>query len=261
MVRKGGTEKWPAFEILPTSPWNYAIDPKSIKVATTRDVTDEQPWTLERAPISLLAKGRRIPEWQLDMYGLVSPLQPSPARTTAPLEDITLVPMGAARLRISVFPTFSTTGGTVWTRPQMPKPSWPASASHIFRADSYNALSDGLLPKSSSDQLIPRFTWWDRKGTTEWVQYDVANPMTASTVEVYWFDDRDLNGGCRVPASWRLMFLDGDTWREVQAEGAYGTSRNKLNVVRFKPVAASKWRIEAKLSPGYSAGILEWVLR
>ena len=38
------------------------------------------------------------------------------------------------------------------------------------------ALSDGILPKSSGDGDIPRFTWWDHKGTEEWVQYDYDQP-------------------------------------------------------------------------------------
>ncbi len=259
-VRKGGTEKWPAFEIRPQSPWNYAIDPASIRLAVAKKATG-QPWSLEEVPVSLKAKARRIPEWKLDTFGLVSPLQQSPALTKEPLEDITLVPMGAARLRISVFPTFSLTKGTKWTPPQMPKPSLPTSASHVFGGDSVNALSDGLFPKSSNDAHIPRFTWWDHKGSTEWVQYNLSTPLAASSVAVYWFDDRQSNGLCRIPKSWRLLYLDGGTWKEVQSSGTFAIARDKLNVVRFEPVVAAQWRIEAVLQPGFSAGILEWEIK
>jgi hypothetical protein len=194
------------------------------------------------------------------MHGLVSPLQASPAATSQPIESITLIPMGAARLRISVIPTFAAAGGTRWVPPRLPKPTWPASASHVFRGDSVAALSDGLVPKSSSDQSVPRFTWWDHKGSLEWVQYDLASPKLATTAEVYWFDDRDLKGGCRVPISWRLLYLDGDRWREVETS-AYETRLDRFSVVKFKPVRAQKWRIEAKLQPNFSAGIVEWVLK
>ncbi|MBS3776159.1 MAG: hypothetical protein KGY70_13275, partial [Bacteroidales bacterium] len=51
--------------------------------------------------------GRKIPQWQLDDKGLVEELQQSPAKTTRAKEDLTLVPMGAARIRISSFPTVS----------------------------------------------------------------------------------------------------------------------------------------------------------
>ena len=39
--------------------------------------------------------------------------------------------------------------------------------------DSVAALSDRIEPQDSCDHTIPRFTWWDHRGTKEWVQYDV----------------------------------------------------------------------------------------
>ncbi len=62
------------------------------------------PFTQEGTPIELRAKGKRIPQWKLDRYGLVAELQDSPVESGEPVEPITLVPMGAARLRISAFP-------------------------------------------------------------------------------------------------------------------------------------------------------------
>ena len=41
-------------------------------------------------------------------HGLCAVLQDSPARSEQPVEKVTLVPMGAARLRISAFPTIAT---------------------------------------------------------------------------------------------------------------------------------------------------------
>ena len=55
----------------------------------------------------IIAKGKQIPEWTLDRFGLCAVLQPSPARSDQPVENVTLIPMGAARLRISAFPTVS----------------------------------------------------------------------------------------------------------------------------------------------------------
>jgi hypothetical protein len=76
----------------------------------------------------------------------------------------------------------------------------PASASHCFEHDTVEALSDGVLPKVSGDRGIPRFTWRDHRGTTEWVAYRFEKPKTISEVEVYWFDDTGV-GQCRVPKS------------------------------------------------------------
>jgi hypothetical protein len=54
------------------------------------------------------AGAKKIPEWKVDALGLVGTLQESPVKTDAPVEKVTLIPMGAARLRISSFPVAAT---------------------------------------------------------------------------------------------------------------------------------------------------------
>jgi hypothetical protein len=109
-VREGGTDEWPAWEIHPTTPWNYGLLLKgrnptsSFQVIEREWPADDMPFTHEGTPLELHARGRRIPEWQLDEFGLVGTLQPSPVMSEKPDEQITLIPMGAARLRISSFP-------------------------------------------------------------------------------------------------------------------------------------------------------------
>ncbi len=103
-------EKWPAYTIDPKSPWNYGLilDQEnleaSLKIVRKEWPADDYPFSLENTPIEIQAKGRQIPSWKIDQYGLVD-VQPSyPVQTSEPVEAITLVPMGAARLRISAFP-------------------------------------------------------------------------------------------------------------------------------------------------------------
>jgi len=133
------------------------------------------------------------------------------------------------------------------------------SASHCWGRDSVRALNDNVLPKNSIDHDIPRFTWWDHRGITEWAAYKFAKPKTLSKAEVYWFDDTG-RGWCRVPASWRLLYKDGDHWKPVAADSPYGVEKDKFNPVTFKPVTTRSIRLEVQLQPNFSGGILEWRL-
>lgn len=132
-------------------------------------------------------------------------------------------------------------------------------ASHCSSRDSTMALNDNVLPKNSIDHRVPRFTWWDHRGTREWVAYAFDKPKTLAKAEVYWFDDSE-KGACRVPKSWHLMWHDGKRWRPVDTTSAYGTDKDKFNVVTFKPVTTRELRIVVQLGPEASGGILEWRL-
>jgi len=109
-VRYGGTDKWPAYEVYPTTPWNYGliVDPdhpdRSFEVTKPGMPVRGQPFTPEDAPVLILAKGKRIPQWRQEKNGLVGSLQESPVRSSEPEETISLIPMGCARLRTSCFP-------------------------------------------------------------------------------------------------------------------------------------------------------------
>lgn len=103
------SEKWPSYEIYPKSSWNYALvldkkEPlKNFKVVRKAWPTDNYPFTTNSVPLEIKATGRLIPSWKLDEYGLCSELPEIDAPKGAK-EEITLIPMGAARLRISAFP-------------------------------------------------------------------------------------------------------------------------------------------------------------
>ncbi len=97
--------KWPAYEILPTTPWNYGLPQKAtFKINRRAWPTNDIPFTLEGTPLEITTTGRRIPSWGIDEFGLVGILPKSPVIVDTESENITLVPMGAARLRISSFP-------------------------------------------------------------------------------------------------------------------------------------------------------------
>lgn len=109
-IQSGGTSEWPAWEILPGSPWNYALvldeqNPGgSFEVIERGWPASDMPWTHEGTPLKLKAQGKRINQWTLDEHKLCAVLQDSPVKTGMPGEEIYLIPMGAARLRLSAFP-------------------------------------------------------------------------------------------------------------------------------------------------------------
>jgi len=97
--------KWPAFEILPGSAWNFGLETgEDFEVVRKPWPADDFPWTQEAAPVEIRAKGRQIPQWTIDQYGLCGVLPQSPVVVNTPEQPLELIPMGAARLRISSFP-------------------------------------------------------------------------------------------------------------------------------------------------------------
>ena len=119
------------------------------------------------------------------------------------------------------------------------------------------AINDQMEPASSSDSENSFFHWWPRKGTDEWVEYAFPASCTVSNAQVYWFDDTGT-GECRLPASWRVLYKDGEQWKPVETSDPYPVAKDQYNEVHFKPVTTTGLRLEVKLQPHWSAGIQEW---
>jgi len=119
-----GSVDW---EIYPTTPWNFGLivnseDPESSFVIRKNEIMEypfsdlgEQIYNTDldqyetwgkEAPIVLVGKGRRIPEWTLKNNSSdIPPL--SPVITNEEIETLELVPYGCTRLRVTEFPTVS----------------------------------------------------------------------------------------------------------------------------------------------------------
>jgi DUF1680 family protein len=136
-------------------------------------------------------------------------------------------------------------------------------ASHLNPTDSLDTLNDGVVPRGSGDDAIRRMTWWDHRGTSEWLSYRFLDrePRTVTETAVYWFDDNG-RGRCRVPAEWRLVYRDGDEWKPVKLTGgsAYAAEKDRFNRVTFEPVRSRELRLEVRLRPGCSGGVLKWTV-
>ena len=120
------------------------------------------------------------------------------------------------------------------------------------------ALNDQAEPKDSRDKRIPFFTWGDRHGTEEWVEYNFHAPKQVSSVEVYWAIGSYEDYKWDLPVSWKIQYRDGDQWKEVHPSDKYGIAPDQFNHVSFEPVTTSILRLLAKLPPDATSGIYEW---
>lgn len=103
------TMAWPSFEIHPASPWNYGLvldgqGAAAFSVERRLWPKDNFPFTPDSSPLELRTTAQQIPAWKIDEYGLCGVLKESPVQGDGHRQTVTLIPMGAARLRISQFP-------------------------------------------------------------------------------------------------------------------------------------------------------------
>ncbi len=252
--------KWPAYELFSDSPWNYGLDLKGtpeidFEVVKKAWPSSDYPFTADSAPIRIYTKARRIPEWQAESTGFCGELQDSPVKTTQKLEDIELIPLGSARLRISAFPVVGHGDDAIkWEADK-----YQASASAVGKSDSLAALYDGKIPNSSGDTSMSRHSFWPKKGSQEWLAYDLLAETEVKSVSVYWFDDSSKGGGCALPRSWKLQYKTKTGWKDAEVKGAYGTAKDKMNVITLKkPVKATALRLIVQLQPSKSGGVYEW---
>mgnify|MGYP002625557993 CR=1 FL=1 len=101
--------QWPAYELFAASDWNYALcvvdgEPVNIEVSRRNWPESNYPFTPEAVPLTFTAKGKKVPAWGFDDKGMTDILPTRFAERAEETETITLIPMGAARLRISAFP-------------------------------------------------------------------------------------------------------------------------------------------------------------
>lgn len=142
--------------------------------------------------------------------------------------------------------------------PENALPEIKVAYSHCHSSDTARALFDEILPQSSADLSIPRFTFWSHKGTEEYVECSFAEIESVRRVDVYWFNDRTTGGKCHLPESWNVQWRpDKDApWRRI--EGVCPVHDNQFSSFEFPAaVKAQAIRLNIKLQPELSAGILE----
>jgi hypothetical protein len=106
-----GSSQWPQWQVDPGSAWNYGLVPgAAISVATGGNVND--PFKQANVPVVLTTSAQVVTDWVADSQDVVTPLVTGPVATSSPVQQVSLIPMGAARLRITSFPQAG--GSAVW---------------------------------------------------------------------------------------------------------------------------------------------------
>ncbi|HEY5405814.1 MAG TPA: glycoside hydrolase family 127 protein [Ginsengibacter sp.] len=121
------------------------------------------------------------------------------------------------------------------------------------------AVNDQYEPLDSKDQSVNYLHFWPAKDTIEWIQYDFDKAYTISESKVYWYDDKPW-GGCDLPASWKLLYKNGDEWLPVDTTTSYEIAKDKYNTVEFKPITTTGLRMIIQLSKNDAAGVHEWIV-
>ena len=129
-----------------------------------------------------------------------------------------------------------------------------------YKAAGLKGINDLFVPKNSKDESTTFYHWWPRKNQEEWVVYNFPVLMHISSSSVYWFEDFP-DGGCKVPASWKLMYKKGKNWVDVVARTPYPVVKDDFSRIEFEPVETTALKLVVRLPEEYSSGIHEWVVK
>lgn len=128
------------------------------------------------------------------------------------------------------------------------------SALYVSGDTKLSALNDESNPSSSQNGDIVPFGTWPRTDK-QWIQYDWSKPVTIGKIDLYWWDD---GRGIGLPASYRVLYWNGNDFLPVSNAKGLGVSGNQFNSTTFDPVTTEKLRLEIVSDGKKSIGILEW---
>jgi hypothetical protein len=91
------------WQVEPSRPWNYGLEVGNCDAAVEEHPVTDVPFDVTRPAVAIKVRGKQLPEWT-SSENSAGPLPMSPVSSKEPLESLTLVPYGAAKVRITAFP-------------------------------------------------------------------------------------------------------------------------------------------------------------
>ncbi len=91
------------WQIQPLSPWNYAVELGDCDAKAVENALSAIPFNVAKPAVVLQVKGRELPQWT-SSENSAGPVPLSPVKSESAVQTLTLVPYGAAKLRITAFP-------------------------------------------------------------------------------------------------------------------------------------------------------------
>ena len=100
---KGYAQKSADWQLEPKGEWNYSVVIGDCDATVQNHEVSAIPFDVHHPAVTLRIQGRRLPQWEVQQNS-AGPVPRSPVSSQAPLQSLTLVPYGAAKLRITAFP-------------------------------------------------------------------------------------------------------------------------------------------------------------
>jgi DUF1680 family protein len=127
------------------------------------------------------------------------------------------------------------------------------STSYVSPHETIAGINADFDPETSNDKTRGAYGNWPRSGT-QWVTYTWTQPISTSSIDVYWFDDHN---GVRLPKQARLYFWDGMQFTPTDPSSV-GLKESHYNALSFSPVTTTRLRLELDSNGVSSTGILQW---
>ncbi len=95
---------WTEFDVRAEQPYAFVLNTQApVRVSQRADVP-AQPFTPQTAPVTLFVRGRPLPSWRIGEDNTMEPVPQSPVSAEGEEQELTFVPMGCQRARMSCFP-------------------------------------------------------------------------------------------------------------------------------------------------------------